>query len=116
MDHWARRYPTSVDDVAAVLAQLTTRAPRPAGILHFSGNEVMTKWELVQLIAELAGGRSIAHITPDATPPAAGTPRPFDAALESSAIYNLLNFTPTPVRHALRATIESHPRREDSPQ
>jgi dTDP-4-dehydrorhamnose reductase len=84
LDHTTRRYPTHVDDVAAICAALTTH--RPGGVWHFSNTEGHTKYEIARLIA---AGHDLptAGITPNHTPP---VDRPGDCQLDSTALWKLL--------------------------
>jgi dTDP-4-dehydrorhamnose reductase len=86
LDHTTRRYPTYVDDVAAVCAALADQPKPPAGVWHFSGADGYTKYEIAQLIAT-AHDLPTASITPNHTPPA---DRPGDCGLDSTALWNLL--------------------------
>jgi dTDP-4-dehydrorhamnose reductase len=84
LDHTTRRYPTHVDDVAAVCAALINR--RPAGIWHFSSDEGHTKYEIAHLIATVHS-LPTAGITPNHRPPA---DRPGNCRLDSTALWTLL--------------------------
>jgi len=68
MDHYATRYPTNVIDVASFLVRLTSvNGPIPP-ILHYSGDEPFTKYEICLTFAKILG-LPHKHIIPDAEPP-----------------------------------------------
>ena len=75
IDHWAVRYPTHVDDVAAAaggLAKLLEQGRHIPRILHFSGAEAFTKFEMARAIAASCGldGTRIKAESRAAGPPA----------------------------------------------
>jgi len=78
MDHYQTRFPTNVLDVASFLVRLAQRprdAPLPP-VIHYSGEEPFTKYEICLVFARILG-LPHAHIIPDAGPPPPGsTPRP----------------------------------------
>jgi dTDP-4-dehydrorhamnose reductase len=86
LDHTICRYPTHVDDVAAICAALADQPERPAGLWHFSGADAYTKYEMAQLIAT-AHNLPTAGIAPNHTPPA---DRPGDCRLDCTALWNHL--------------------------
>jgi dTDP-4-dehydrorhamnose reductase len=86
LDHTTRRYPTHVDDVAAICAAFIELAERPAGIWHVSSTEGHTKYEIAHLIAT-AHNLPPGSISPNHTPTA---DRPGDCRLDSTALWNLL--------------------------
>ncbi|KAJ7033659.1 hypothetical protein C8F04DRAFT_1353080 [Mycena alexandri] len=75
MDHYATRYPTNVVDIGNFLK------PIPP-ILHYSGAEPFTKYEMCLVFAKILG-LPHSHITPDAEPPTGpgATTRPRDCKL-----------------------------------
>lgn len=98
MDHYATRYPTNVVDIANFLVRLSgawicfdikTKAnaikaykkPIPP-ILHYSGGEPFTKYEICLVFAKILAVPHD-HIIPDAEPPsgAGATTRPRDCHL-----------------------------------
>ncbi|VGO19349.1 dTDP-4-dehydrorhamnose reductase family protein [Pontiella sulfatireligans] len=90
VDHWAVRYPTHVDDVAVAVrgvADLLEQGERLPEILHFSGNEAYTKFEMANIIAEACGLSSV-HLRADSTP-AEGAPRPSNCHLDDSLLAKL---------------------------
>ena len=83
MDAWAIRYPTFTPDVAVVIRQLLERCENgnvTSGVVHWSGNEPMTKFEIAEHIAQVL--RVDANITAQRTPLDL-TPRPKDCYLSS---------------------------------
>ncbi|KJA13733.1 hypothetical protein HYPSUDRAFT_49648 [Hypholoma sublateritium FD-334 SS-4] len=68
MDHYATRYPTNTVDIADFLVRLTAlKGPIPP-IIHYSGDEPYTKYEICLTFAKLLG-LPHKHIIPDAEPP-----------------------------------------------
>ncbi|KAF7316204.1 RmlD-sub-bind domain-containing protein [Mycena indigotica] len=82
MDHYATRYPTNVVDIANFLVRLSaSKTPIPT-ILHYSGDEPFTKYEMCLIFAKILS-LPHEHIIPDAAPPtgAGATTRPRDCRL-----------------------------------
>ena len=100
MDHFATRYPTNVLDIANFLVRLTgmcrladlscvwtlkisvgLNKPIPY-ILHYSGDEPYTKYEICLIFAKILG-LPHQHIVPDTEPPSgdAATTRPQNCQL-----------------------------------
>ncbi|KAH8829045.1 hypothetical protein DL96DRAFT_1708212 [Flagelloscypha sp. PMI_526] len=82
MDHYATRYPTNVQDIANFLARLSVwKNPIPP-ILHYSGAEPFTKYEMCLIFAKILA-LPHGHIVPDADPPsgAGAASRPKDCQL-----------------------------------
>ncbi|TEB34383.1 NAD(P)-binding protein [Coprinellus micaceus] len=70
MDHFATRYPTNVIDIAKFLRRLTDiKKPLPE-ILHYSGDEPYTKYEMCLVFAKILE-LPHDHIIPNADPPSA---------------------------------------------
>jgi dTDP-4-dehydrorhamnose reductase len=71
MDHWSVRFPTNTADVARVVRDVADRyVNAPEGeelpkILQFSSEEKMTKYEICQTLAEIAG-LPLDHVVPNA--------------------------------------------------
>jgi len=68
MDHYATRYPTNVLDIAKFLVRLSVLQKPIPSILHYSGAEPFTKYEICLVFAKLLG-LPHKHIIPDADPP-----------------------------------------------
>ncbi|KIJ27574.1 hypothetical protein M422DRAFT_271243 [Sphaerobolus stellatus SS14] len=85
MDHYATRYPTNVLDIADFLVRLTdSKLSRPLPkIIHYSGDEPFTKYEMCLIFSKLLK-LPHTHIIPDAEPPtgAGATTRPRDCHLD----------------------------------
>jgi S-adenosylmethionine synthetase len=70
MDHWSVRYPTNTADVARVVKDIAERyvnakeGEELPKTLQFSGEERMTKYEICQTLAEIAG-LPLDHVTPN---------------------------------------------------
>ena len=82
-DHWSRRFPTNVADVAIVLEKLVRfyyDHHDMSGIWHYSGNERYTKYEMALLMGEILDLDTSEYV-PDDQPPQ-GAPRPYDCKLD----------------------------------
>jgi dTDP-4-dehydrorhamnose reductase len=89
-DHWATRYPTNTADVGFVLTRMIEHKinnPTFRGIVHFSGDEPFTKFEMAKVICDVLGIPK-ENISPQSTP-AAGAPRPRNAHLDCSLLEGL---------------------------
>ncbi|KAF8187004.1 hypothetical protein K438DRAFT_1723090 [Mycena galopus ATCC 62051] len=82
MDHFATRYPTCTVDIANFLVKLSGYKKPIPPILHYSGAEPFTKYEMCLVFAQILG-LPHGHIIPDAEPPsgAGATTRPRDCKL-----------------------------------
>ncbi|KAF9950010.1 hypothetical protein BGZ70_001540 [Mortierella alpina] len=76
MDHYAIRYPTNVADVARVIKDLAYKVRTEkvfiSGVLHFSGEERFTKYEMCEVIAQVLG-TSVSHLQANASAPKDGS-------------------------------------------
>ena len=91
MDDYQIRFPTLVDDVAAVCSFIADKCINDfsmTGIWHWSSTEAMTKYSMVYQMAEMFG-LPHSHLTPNPNPPA-GTPRPHNTALECSSLESMM--------------------------
>lgn len=91
MDHYATRYPTNVIDIAKFIHRLTgLDGPLPR-ILHYSGDEPYTKYEMCLVFSKILGVPH-AHINPNTDPPSATEQltRPHDCRLDTRASEALL--------------------------
>ncbi|MDB5837130.1 MAG: NAD(P)-dependent oxidoreductase [Caballeronia sp.] len=110
MDAWATRYPTFTPDVAVVIRQLLERheiGESVTGVMHWSGDEPMTKFDIAQRIAKVLN--IDARITAQRTPIDA-TPRPRDCHLTSDALEVLNIGQRTPFDTAIRTVLQNWPR------
>ncbi|BGP55459.1 hypothetical protein JCM8202v2_003063 [Rhodotorula sphaerocarpa] len=95
MDNWAARNPTCVEDIARVLRDLAVKSQQDVAIppiLHFSAQQVFTKYEMATILAQ-------AHSPPldtqdnlmrvDEGPKPGETVRPKDCHLSNRAIESL---------------------------
>jgi dTDP-4-dehydrorhamnose reductase len=109
MDAWAIRYPTFTPDVAVVIRQMLERHARGetiSGIVQWSGDEPMSKYEIA---VRLAGALQLdAHLTPQRTPTDA-TPRPHNCHLASSRLEALAIGRRTPFDIAMRQVLAAFP-------
>ena len=103
LDDWSIRYPTHVDDVAAILAQIVIK--QPVGTWHWSGREPLTKLEMGRLFAERLGFDT--RLLVGSGEPANGSaPRPKDCHLDTRALEGLGITTPgTPFAVALESLV-----------
>lgn len=103
LDDWAVRYPTHVDDVAEILAQIAIK--KPIGTWHWSGREPLTKLDMGRLFAERLGFDT--RLLVGSGEPANGSaPRPKDCYLDSQALENLgITTLGTPFAVALESLV-----------
>ncbi|RKT24377.1 dTDP-4-dehydrorhamnose reductase [Paraburkholderia sp. RAU2J] len=114
MDAWAIRYPTFTPDVAYVIRQMLERYAHGAainGIVQWSGDEPMTKYEIAVRLAEAL--RLDAHLTPQSTPTDA-TPRPHNCHLASDRLEALGIGRRTPFDTAIRHVLAAFPWRGEA--
>lgn len=108
-DHYAVRYPTLTSDIAKLISLLVkdiSLAKELPEIIHFSGKEPFTKYEMTLVMAEVLGVDTLlceADCHPDLS-----VPRPFNAHLESSETYSRWPFELTPFRIAMQALLGSY--------
>ena len=68
-DHWATRFPTHTQDVAATCRQMVDRQATNGdidGTFHFSGAEAFTKYEMALIMARATGVDAL--LTPSRRP------------------------------------------------
>lgn len=109
MDHWAVRWPTLVDDVAAACLGMACRrvaGQSCEGVWHFGGDEPMTKYDMALAMGEILG-LDASHLTPDDQPPA-GAPRPRDCSFDCSAFDALLPMVRSRFRDKIGAILKPH--------
>jgi len=110
MDAWATRYPTFTPDVAVAIRQLLERheiGESVTGVMHWSGDEPMTKFDIAQRIAQVLNVD--AQITAEQSP-IDTTPRPRNCHLASDALEVLKIGQRTPFDAAIRAVLQNWPR------
>lgn len=84
IDDWQVRVPTFTPDVAATCVRIAEASPAPAGILHYSSKDRLTRWGLVQAFARMLRAPA-EHVTRLEGPPP-GAPRPYDCQLDCARI------------------------------
>ncbi|KAH7923437.1 NAD(P)-binding protein [Leucogyrophana mollusca] len=91
MDHYASRYPTNVEDIASFLVRLSALGTPLPPILHYSGEEKFTKFEMCEIFARILNLK-IDHIKADSAAPtgAGATSRPRDCHLDTSGTKKLV--------------------------
>lgn len=90
MDHFAPRFPTNVQDIGQFLLRIASASssspstPLPR-IIHYSGAEVFTKYQICLIFAKILG-LPHEHIIPDAEEPKGDSAvgRPKDCQLDVS--------------------------------
>ncbi|WP_027803068.1 dTDP-4-dehydrorhamnose reductase family protein [Paraburkholderia dilworthii] len=115
MDAWAIRYPTFTPDVAYVIRQMLARHAEGdaiRGIVQWSGDEPMTKYEIALRLAQAL--QLDARLTPQHTPTDA-TPRPHNCHLASDRLEQLGIGRRTPFDTAIRQVLAAFPWRGDTP-
>lgn len=105
-DHGQKRYPLYTNDIARIIAKMLEAhcaGKHLQGIFHWQGGECLTKFDMIQLIAELENLDASA-ILPNTSPPP--FPRPEDTHMDCSRLIQALGIDPvnfrTPIRDALR--------------
>jgi S-adenosylmethionine synthetase len=97
VDDWALRYPTNTSDVGRVCRDLASLYLDPASedrelprVLQFSSEDRMTKWEIVQVFAEIMGLPldGMEAFVPEEKSEA-GVKRPYDCHLDTGALKEL---------------------------
>ncbi len=109
MDAWAIRYPTFTPDVAFAIRQMLERHANGEtirGIVQWSGDEPMTKYEIALRLAEAL--QLEARLTPQHTPTDA-TPRPHNCHLDSSRLEELRIGRRTPFDTAITQVLAKFP-------
>ncbi|HZZ12144.1 MAG TPA: SDR family oxidoreductase [Paraburkholderia sp.] len=109
MDAWAIRYPTFTPDVAVVIRQMLEQhalGEAIRGIVQWSGDEPMTKYEIAMRLAEALGVS--ARLTPQPTP-TDSTPRPHNCHLASTRLEALGIGQRTPFDTAFRRVLRAFP-------
>ena len=104
---YERRYPTHVDDCAAVcvgLAEKQLKSGDAQGIWHWSSNECFTKYAMAGIMAELFSLKSD-HLVP-VREPSGGAPRPFDSHLDVSETEKAIPIQRTPFREGIKQVLE----------
>ena len=115
MDAWAIRYPTFTPDVAFVIRQMLERHAKGnaiRGIVHWSGDEPMTKYEIAVRLGEAL--QLDARLTPQHTPTDA-TPRPHNCHLASDRLEQFGIGRRTPFDTAIREVLAAFPWRGGAP-
>jgi dTDP-4-dehydrorhamnose reductase len=109
LDHWATRYPTFSEDVAAVLKQMVQRrddGTELLGTFHWSGSEPMTKFDMGIAIAEVLD-RPTENIVANPDPPP-GAPRPHNCQLDCSSLEELSIGQRTPFRQGIEQVLRPY--------
>merc|ERR1712187_853908 len=100
---------TNTNDIARIIYKMIEvhyKGRKLQGIFHWQSNECLTKYDMVQIIAELTGADASAVVADRSTPK---FPRPEDTRLDRSRLVRELDIDPaefeTPFRDALRASM-----------
>nr|XP_018902195.1 PREDICTED: methionine adenosyltransferase 2 subunit beta-like [Bemisia tabaci] len=92
VSNYEKRRPAHVDDIASIcfdLLQQKIKDPELKGIFQWSGEEVFTKYQMIQVMSEVFNLK-MDHITPDSKEPdPSAAARPFDVTLDSSRLKSL---------------------------
>ncbi|KAF2754741.1 NAD(P)-binding protein [Pseudovirgaria hyperparasitica] len=95
VDDYAQRFPTNTADVARIcvdIAELYTTTEKTEKelphLLHFSGEEQFTKWQMCQKFAEILG-LPLDGMVPDRPEEGVGVQRPYDCHLDTSSLKDL---------------------------
>lgn len=114
LDNWQERYPTSTEDVAAVLEAMAEtyvvrqnlQLPVPVdaspvdlepwrGVFHWQANERHTKYTMAVIIAEIANLDAAHFVQVDTAPPAGSAPRPQFERMLCTRLEKLLGISGT---------------------
>jgi len=109
-DHYARRFPTLVDDVADIIQQIIQKKMQDkslGGVYHWSGNECFTKYEMAVAMADVFE-LPHSHITGNSSPPPAGVKRPYDANLDSEKLAKLGIGSNTPFKEGIKRCLQKY--------
>ena len=85
VSNYEQRYPTSVNDIAAVCRQIGERCLTDKtfnGIWHWRSNDKLTKYTMVQIMSEISK-IPIDHVIADNSP-SSGAKRPYDCEFDCS--------------------------------
>ena len=107
MSNHEQRYPTHVTNCAQVclgLAEKQVSSGDAAGIWHYSGTEVFTKYTIGLAMAKLFN-LSADHLIP-VLGPSGGAPRPYDCHLDGSATTNMFPISYIPFRDGIKNLLE----------
>jgi dTDP-4-dehydrorhamnose reductase len=110
IDDYQLRYPTLVDDVAKVclfIAEKQQEMPVISGMLHWSGEEQMTKYAMVCTMVQLFG-LSMDHLKPNKSPPSGPTQRPYNPALHSGKLEDMMDERKSSFRTSFKDGIEKY--------
>ncbi|XP_032237811.1 methionine adenosyltransferase 2 subunit beta [Nematostella vectensis] len=115
IDDYLIRYPTLVDDVAGICHSLCEEKLKNgsslSGIFHWSGNQAMTKFQMICLMAELFK-LPMSHVKGNKNAPSGPTRRPFNTALHCGKMEDLLgekvSLFQTPLREGLKRYLVKH--------
>lgn len=110
IDDYQPRYPTLVDDVAKVchfIAEKKLKEPSLCGILHWSGQEQMTKYRMICTMAQLFG-LPMDHIKPNQNPPTGPTVRPYNIALDSERLEDMMSDRKSSCRTSFEEGIQKY--------
>ncbi|MDZ8120222.1 dTDP-4-dehydrorhamnose reductase family protein [Pontiella agarivorans] len=105
-DHWAIRFPTYVGDIAATLRNGLPTLGKASGIYHFSGNEALTKFEMLRIMGE-ALHLNTEHISANLDPPS-GAPRPKNCRLDLSRLAACTQLQQTPFSQNIGRILSSY--------
>ena len=86
VDNYITRYPTYTGDVAEAIAFLINK--QAEGIYHFSGQDKLTKYSILKIIAEVTGKNSD-HVLPLNKLSKSNANRPLDCHLDMNKILSL---------------------------
>ena len=95
MDNWSQRYPTNTTDVGRVCKDIATKYTEDGvdrrslpKILQFTSEDRMTKYNICQMLADIAGQR-LDRMKPVGNDPNARVQRPYDTHLSTKALQDL---------------------------
>lgn len=110
VDDWAIRYPAYVDDIShaikLLIDKIRTDKIQPPQIIHFSGPDALTKYEMAKIMAEKCQ-LDDQYLTANQAAPA-GAPRPHNCQLNDEALMKLIELKKTSLKDVIASLIQPH--------
>ena len=104
VSNYEPRYPISTHDIAIVCKQIIEQINKDKsfhGIWHWSGNERLTKYGMVEIMAKIFN-LPMSHITASNEPPPSNVIRPYDTKLDCSELEQIGITQRTPFEEGIK--------------
>ncbi|KAG8228906.1 hypothetical protein J437_LFUL011154 [Ladona fulva] len=110
MSNYERRYPAHVNDIAEICHQLGQKKledPSICGIFQWSGQEMLTKYQMICKMAKVFS-LPCNHVTPVDGPGAGAVTRPYDSQMDVSSLVLLFKKIPhhTPFEEGIKECLQ----------